>query len=354
MLKLNVALEDLLEEHKQESAFPGPAAAEFKDTAFKMAHVSNIIASHFHSEEDTPWICHVTAKLYMVLRSALLAHCINPRLVWDFVSEDFMGVARQLAVNSVKGSMLLQRSWSTRYRPPSAVTGSWPVRKNHRVCAAHYMCACNLKCCAACVFLQGACLLVVLIWLLAELYSEMTWLFVELAWIFADMTWLLAELYSEMTWLLVELAWIFADMTWLLAELYSEMTWLLVELAWLFADMIWLFAALYSEMTWFFVELAWLFADMIWLLAELYSEMTWFFVELAWLFADMIWLLAELYSEMTWFFVEFAWLFASVKVNSMLLNSNSRLGMQDSKCQFQGVNIQLYGVFLCFCKQFLG
>ena len=104
MLKVNVALENLLEEHKQESAFPGPAAAEFKDTAFKMAHVSNIIASHFHSEEDTPWICHVTAKLQLVLHSALLAHCINPSLVWNFVSEGFMGVARQLAANSVKGS----------------------------------------------------------------------------------------------------------------------------------------------------------------------------------------------------------------------------------------------------------
>ena len=104
MLKLNVSLEHLLDEHKGEPAFPGPAAAKFKETAFKMAHVTNIVASHFHSEEDTPWICNVTAKLHMVLHSAVLARCINPRLVWNFVSEDFMGVARTLAANSVKGS----------------------------------------------------------------------------------------------------------------------------------------------------------------------------------------------------------------------------------------------------------
>ncbi|CAE7463162.1 unnamed protein product, partial [Symbiodinium sp. CCMP2592] len=104
MLKTNCTMELLLDEYRDEDFFPQAAANQFKAAAFQMAHLHGLVADHFHEQEDCPWLCHTTAKLHMVLHSALLAGTVNPRLVWCFANEDFMGITRKVAQNCVRGT----------------------------------------------------------------------------------------------------------------------------------------------------------------------------------------------------------------------------------------------------------
>ena len=103
MLKENHRMETLLEEHKGETALPGPDAAQFVDAAFKMAHLNNLVHEHFKAESEIPDIFAITIKLHMVLHVALHSHQISPRMTWNFTGEDEMGVLKTLGQNCVKG-----------------------------------------------------------------------------------------------------------------------------------------------------------------------------------------------------------------------------------------------------------
>ena len=112
MLQHNAKMEALIDEHRDENAFPAEAAKQFKDAAFGMAHLQHMVANHFYAEREDeggiPWICNIVPKLHMLLHAALQSHCVSPRLLWCFPCEDFMHVSRTLAQNCVRGTKPLQ------------------------------------------------------------------------------------------------------------------------------------------------------------------------------------------------------------------------------------------------------
>ena len=93
---------EILSEHKHENRLPPEAANRFKAAAFSMGQCTAAAANHylFHAYK----ICGITAKLHMILRCALLALYINPRLVWCFMGEDMMKHYSTLAQSCVKGN----------------------------------------------------------------------------------------------------------------------------------------------------------------------------------------------------------------------------------------------------------
>ena len=103
MLKQNVAMEDILQEHKGLAALPADAANDFTVACFKMAHLNHLIAEHFKNEDDVPALFQVTIKLHMLLHVALHSHEISPRLSWNFTGEDEMGVLKIFGQNCAKG-----------------------------------------------------------------------------------------------------------------------------------------------------------------------------------------------------------------------------------------------------------
>ena len=103
MLQENHRMESLLQEHKGETALPGPAAAQFVDATFKMCHLNHMVNEHFKSEPDIPDLFAITIKLHMVLHVALHSHEISPRMVWNFCGEDEMGILKALGQSCVKG-----------------------------------------------------------------------------------------------------------------------------------------------------------------------------------------------------------------------------------------------------------
>ena len=112
MLQHNAKMEALIDEHRDENAFPAEAAKQFKDAAFGMAHLQHMVANHFYAEREDeggiPWICNIVPKLHMLLHATLQSHCVSPRLLWCFPCEDFMHVSRTLAQNCVRGTKPLQ------------------------------------------------------------------------------------------------------------------------------------------------------------------------------------------------------------------------------------------------------
>ena len=105
MLKLNVQLESILTEHKNEIVLPTEAANCFRDAAFSICQLQSQIAQHFieQSAECGSKLFDVTSKTHFVLHCALLARFINPRVVWCFTGEDFMHKSQVVAQSCVKG-----------------------------------------------------------------------------------------------------------------------------------------------------------------------------------------------------------------------------------------------------------
>jgi hypothetical protein len=104
MLRMNVAMEDLLLEFKGEDKFPTTAAKRFRGCAFYMAQLQNKVAAHY-------WALHyqlftVTSKTHFVMHIAILAEHINPRLLWCFSGEDMMGKQRLMCDDCVKGNTM--------------------------------------------------------------------------------------------------------------------------------------------------------------------------------------------------------------------------------------------------------
>ena len=101
VLKLNSRIEDLLDEHKESVALPAAAAKELLDACCTMCHVQGLLFDHFSDEPVQ--LFNTTLKTHDLIHLALLSHQINPRVVWNFCGESYMGILKLLGANCVKG-----------------------------------------------------------------------------------------------------------------------------------------------------------------------------------------------------------------------------------------------------------
>ena len=103
MLKLNVKMEAIIEEHKDAFSLPAEAAATFREAGFSMFQVQNSLAKHYLGDAEAKLFC-ITTKSHMVMHVIDFAEHINPRLVWCFTGEDMMQHQRPLAQASCPGN----------------------------------------------------------------------------------------------------------------------------------------------------------------------------------------------------------------------------------------------------------
>ena len=104
VLKLNSRIEDLLDEHKESVALPAAAAKELLDACCSncsMCHVQSLLFDHFSDEPVQ--LFNTTLKTHDLIHLALHSHQINPRVVWNFCGESYMGILKFLSANCVKG-----------------------------------------------------------------------------------------------------------------------------------------------------------------------------------------------------------------------------------------------------------
>ena len=102
MLKLNVKMESILCDYREDFALPGEAAAQFKEAAFGLVQLQTQIAEHFIDSDVR--LFDITSKTHMMLHCALIAKHLNPRVVWCFTGEDMMKHSQLLAKSCVKGT----------------------------------------------------------------------------------------------------------------------------------------------------------------------------------------------------------------------------------------------------------
>ena len=104
VLKLNSRIADLLDEHKESVALPAAAAKELLDACCSncsMCHVQSLLFDHFSDEPVQ--LFNTTLKTHDLIHLALHSHQINPRVVWNFCGESYMGILKLLGANCVKG-----------------------------------------------------------------------------------------------------------------------------------------------------------------------------------------------------------------------------------------------------------
>jgi hypothetical protein len=104
MLKLNVGMEDILNDNK-EHKLPREVHVQFKNNAFAMCQLQSQVAQHFNA--DGYQLFDVTQKTHFVLHIALLSEHQNPRLCWCFTGEDFMQKSQKIAKAAAKGNTLV-------------------------------------------------------------------------------------------------------------------------------------------------------------------------------------------------------------------------------------------------------
>ncbi|CAE8728388.1 unnamed protein product [Polarella glacialis] len=101
MLKLNVRMETLLTEYRDECALPPAASREFTDACRCMMLLRTQLAEHFVQECEK--LFDIASKPHMVMHSAILSKYLSPRRVWCFAGEDMMGKTQILAKSCVRG-----------------------------------------------------------------------------------------------------------------------------------------------------------------------------------------------------------------------------------------------------------
>ena len=90
LLKQNYRMESLLDEHKEDLAFPAASAQAFKDACHSMLHLNHLLFHRFLEEPGCPKLFNTTYKHHMMLHLANHCHELNPRLIWNFTGEDSM------------------------------------------------------------------------------------------------------------------------------------------------------------------------------------------------------------------------------------------------------------------------
>lgn len=118
MLRLNLRMETILEENKDQLSFDDVTFSEFRDVAFGMFAVQSQVARHFMEGDDDKNLFSLTSKSHMLLHSVLRSKFLSPRLVWAFQGEDMMQKVQALAKNCVRGNDAAQATIKTarRYR----------------------------------------------------------------------------------------------------------------------------------------------------------------------------------------------------------------------------------------------
>ena len=71
------------------------------DACCTMCHVQGLLFDHFSDEPAQ--LFNTTLKTHDLIHLALLSHQINPRVVWNFCGESYMGILKLLGANCVKG-----------------------------------------------------------------------------------------------------------------------------------------------------------------------------------------------------------------------------------------------------------
>ena len=100
MLRLNARIEELLIAHRGDISF-GSDAAVFKEALDGMLLLQYNISQEL-AASDPAIIMTITEKAHFLQHSALLAHCLSPRLVWAFAGEDQQRRVQALGKASVK------------------------------------------------------------------------------------------------------------------------------------------------------------------------------------------------------------------------------------------------------------
>ena len=101
MLKLNLTVEEILISRRGDISL-GPDAQHFREALDGMLLLQYEISGQL-SEADPPVSMTITEKSHYLQHSAMLSHCISPRLVWAFSGEDQQRRVQTLGKASVRG-----------------------------------------------------------------------------------------------------------------------------------------------------------------------------------------------------------------------------------------------------------
>ena len=100
-LQYSAKIEKILDENKS-MQLPTSAADEFAECVNRFLTLQSAIRNFYG---DSTWLYHVTVKSHVLAHIGLIAKTtFNPRLVWNFSGEDFMGRIKVLAQTSSNGT----------------------------------------------------------------------------------------------------------------------------------------------------------------------------------------------------------------------------------------------------------
>ena len=98
-LKINIAMEQILADHKE--CLPGPIATQFTKLGFAMMQIHLELQEHFLTEDVQ--LFPSLPKQHTLLHVCLQSKCLNPKLTWCFKGEDLQKISRTLASSCSRG-----------------------------------------------------------------------------------------------------------------------------------------------------------------------------------------------------------------------------------------------------------
>ena len=108
VLRTSAHLDAILAEHAAEFVLPQEAADDFKSTGHVHLSMFYELKTHFANEPGS--LFQLTQKGHYVMHCCLRGGEMNPRRVWCYSGEDFMGKCTDLATSSSRGNVLWQVS----------------------------------------------------------------------------------------------------------------------------------------------------------------------------------------------------------------------------------------------------
>ena len=108
MLKLNVGMEKLLTDFKDEFALPAGPAADFDNYCTDMLLLQSQVAQHFL--EEGYQFFDITSKSHMLQHLGMMSRYLSPRLIWAFMGEDQMQRLQRVAKNCTRGNGVAQQN----------------------------------------------------------------------------------------------------------------------------------------------------------------------------------------------------------------------------------------------------
>ena len=108
VLRTSAHLDAILEEHASEFVLPEKAADDFKSTGHVHLSMFYELKAHFATEHGK--LFQLTQKGHYAMHCCLRGAEMNPRRVWCYSGEDFMGKCRDLAASCSRGNVMWQVS----------------------------------------------------------------------------------------------------------------------------------------------------------------------------------------------------------------------------------------------------